>query len=80
MENPKENNEQIPKFYNKQKALDSAKNQSKEQNSVLFVIEAVEVNLSVPLTLVYFVDENGFLRNGEKIIATFECGTKIKNF
>lgn len=67
----------LPKIYDKKKALEKAKTKSKTENSVIYVIESSETSLTQPMTLVYYIDDNSFCRNWEKVVATFECGTKI---
>lgn len=67
----------LQKIYDKKKALDKAKIKSQTDKSVIYVIESSETSLTHPMTLVYYIDDNSFCRNWEKVIATFECGTKI---
>lgn len=62
-------------------ALKKACEISESKGLVLFVIESVGVigedDPDEPYTI-YYIDDNGFIRNYERLVATFENGKKIK--
>lgn len=60
----------------KSTALKRAQEISGEKKLVLHVIEAREIEETEAKT-VFYIDDNGFIRISEKLIASFENGTKI---
>ena len=60
----------------KSTALNKAQKISGDKKMILHVIEAREIEETEAKT-VFFIDDNGFIRTSEKLIASFENGTKI---
>lgn len=64
------------KKHDKNEALKEAQKISDQTNSVIYVIETT-INENDEIEKVFYIDDNGFIRVWETLIATFENGTKI---
>lgn len=61
---------------NKEEALEEAKKLSKENNTILFVIES-NINEKDEIKKVWYIDDSSFIRVWETCIATYENGIEI---
>lgn len=64
------------KKHDKNEALKEAQKISDQTNSVIYVIETT-INENDEIEKVFYIDDNGFIRVWETLIATFENGIKI---